>query len=69
MQEWDIKEAIVENFEGTNAETGSMILYVNFTSAEQIENLPESYEIYGHTVRIHHKRIHDACTECKELHP
>ena len=56
-QNWDIKERIVENYEGTDAETGQMTLWVNFPSPEQIDNLPESYEIYGHTIKIYHKRI------------
>ena len=68
-QEWNIKERIVENYEGTHAETGLMTLYVNFPNPEAIQNLPESYEIYGHTIKIHHRRIANPCMECTALHP
>ena len=68
-QDWDIKERIVENYEGTHAETGLMTLYVNFPNLEAIQNLPDSYEIYGHTIKIHHRKIANPCTECTALHP
>ena len=45
-----------------------MTLFVNFPSAECIENLPESYEAYGYTIKIFHKKILNPCTKCNALH-
>ena len=69
MQGWDIKEAIVENFGGTNAETSHITLFVSFPSIEHIEQLPDSYEMYGYTLKLYHNKVVNPCTKCSSLHP
>ena len=63
-QQWDIKERIVENYPGTHAETGWMTLWVDFPHPNQIENITETVEIYGQTIKIHHRKILSPCQEC-----
>ena len=63
-QGWDIKEIIIENRIGTTAETGKMTLFVNFPTVECVQNLPDSYNVYGYTIKISHQKILTPCSEC-----
>lgn len=66
---WDIKEIIIENHPGTSAESGRITMFVKFPSAEHIHNLPESYEAYGQTIKIFHKKTTNTCKTCSALYP
>ena len=57
----------MENFEGTNAETGNITLFVNSPSIEHIEKLPDSYEMYGYTLKLYHNKVVNPCTECSPV--
>ena len=46
-----------------------MTLFVDFPTPQHIENLPDSYEAYGCTIRLYHKKIATPCTDCAALHP
>ena len=66
---WDIREIIIENHPGTSAETGKMTMFVRFPSAEHIHSLPESFEAYGQTIKIFHKKTTNTCKTCSAIYP
>ena len=64
-----IKEILIENFPGTDAETGKMDMYIKLDKEEDAKEIPPALNIGLSWIYIKHASQKKECRECKVLYP
>jgi len=66
---FNIKEVIIENYPGTDAETGKMEMYIRLENEQDAKEIPSAINIGLTWIYIKHASQKTECQTCKVLYP
>ena len=66
---FNIREVVIENYPGTDADTGRMDMYIKLEKAEDAKDIPPALNIGLTWIYIKHAMQKKVCKECALIYP